>query len=504
MSLQDALNIIFWRPNTKKSKSSLPKTWLIVAYAALQACALYSVFLAGNRPEVLHFSLARSFSITILLCSIIIGALACLVLRNMLLKDASHVVTLACASIEIAGACFIALGCLPSDFCAILSSAGLFCAGLIMPFALFKMIDAAATISTEHQFVAAVGTIGLLMLTRGLFWCSIELVSMVTVITLILSGIFTFALGKKPLYTDAELISQEYTESSYDDNSTSRFAMIKNLMLSIPFFGILLSAFTAGTVTRSLQISLESILYAVAALVIALAALAFFVHRSSARTLSGWTFLVVDVGLPSLAIVAFSIKMIPHDVLPDETFAFFMMLYFLVLAGSYVFNCATFAASNRHLLPEACSITLLICAIAIVLGLLTTLLSFELRNLIMGFVTAGFIICAICVGALNLVLYSKSDDTSDDAVASVDNLSEMCEKIGREHKLTPREVEVLKELAHGHSSTYIAKSLFIATNTARTHMKNIYRKLSVGSREELIETIRHSQAHEDTKPKIAE
>jgi DNA-binding CsgD family transcriptional regulator len=55
--------------------------------------------------------------------------------------------------------------------------------------------------------------------------------------------------------------------------------------------------------------------------------------------------------------------------------------------------------------------------------------------------------------------------------------------------LTPRETEVLGIVARGHGRTYVAETLLISKNTVYTHMRNIYRKLGVGSREELIQLV---------------
>lgn len=59
----------------------------------------------------------------------------------------------------------------------------------------------------------------------------------------------------------------------------------------------------------------------------------------------------------------------------------------------------------------------------------------------------------------------------------------------KECSLTKRENEILSYLSLGYGSVYIAKTLFISDNTARTHIRNIYRKLSVSSREELLSLV---------------
>jgi DNA-binding NarL/FixJ family response regulator len=51
--------------------------------------------------------------------------------------------------------------------------------------------------------------------------------------------------------------------------------------------------------------------------------------------------------------------------------------------------------------------------------------------------------------------------------------------------LTPREGQVLERLRDGASNAEIAHELSIGIETVRTHARNIYRKLGIGSRREL-------------------
>lgn len=70
----------------------------------------------------------------------------------------------------------------------------------------------------------------------------------------------------------------------------------------------------------------------------------------------------------------------------------------------------------------------------------------------------------------------------DPFVRGINVLSEQC-------KLTPREKEVLIEMLHGYSMSNTAKKLFISPETVRSHMKNIYKKTSTGSKQSLIAAI---------------
>jgi two-component system nitrate/nitrite response regulator NarL len=51
-----------------------------------------------------------------------------------------------------------------------------------------------------------------------------------------------------------------------------------------------------------------------------------------------------------------------------------------------------------------------------------------------------------------------------------------------ETKLTPRELDVLKLVAEGHSAPEIAARLYIEPSTVKSHLQNIYDKLGVSER----------------------
>lgn len=55
-----------------------------------------------------------------------------------------------------------------------------------------------------------------------------------------------------------------------------------------------------------------------------------------------------------------------------------------------------------------------------------------------------------------------------------------------EHRLSPREVNVLRLLAEGHSYKTAADALSVSVDTVRFHVRNIYQKLHVHSKSEAV------------------
>lgn len=78
----------------------------------------------------------------------------------------------------------------------------------------------------------------------------------------------------------------------------------------------------------------------------------------------------------------------------------------------------------------------------------------------------------------------ETQTPNEDAHPSVERI---CGMLAAEHKLTERETEVLAYLARGRSNTYIAEELCLSPTTVRGHIRNIYTKLDVHKRQELID-----------------
>ena len=96
----------------------------------------------------------------------------------------------------------------------------------------------------------------------------------------------------------------------------------------------------------------------------------------------------------------------------------------------------------------------------------------------------------IVVVHLGFVAWQQACSTDDpDALQDAGLQHERIVTLANGYALTKREREILQYLSLGYGSVYISKTLFISDNTARTHIRNIYRKLDVSSREELLSLV---------------
>lgn len=73
----------------------------------------------------------------------------------------------------------------------------------------------------------------------------------------------------------------------------------------------------------------------------------------------------------------------------------------------------------------------------------------------------------------------------------------VCRALANERNLSAREREILPYIARGHRPAYVADLLCISEHTVRTHLRNMYRKLGINSREELIQLVEETAGAPD-------
>ena len=70
-----------------------------------------------------------------------------------------------------------------------------------------------------------------------------------------------------------------------------------------------------------------------------------------------------------------------------------------------------------------------------------------------------------------------------------DPIVSRCQELAGIYQLSPREIEVMELAARGYSAPAIASSLMISENTVKVHMRHIYEKLGVHTKQELIKLV---------------
>ena len=85
---------------------------------------------------------------------------------------------------------------------------------------------------------------------------------------------------------------------------------------------------------------------------------------------------------------------------------------------------------------------------------------------------------------------SSSAAPTDDAAFDA-----RCARLAERGGLTEREAEILGYLARGRTNAYIATTLFVSENTVRSHVRNLYAKLDVHTRQQLIDLVEAERAH---------
>ncbi|QOS69589.1 hypothetical protein GS424_007060 [Eggerthella guodeyinii] len=114
-------------------------------------------------------------------------------------------------------------------------------------------------------------------------------------------------------------------------------------------------------------------------------------------------------------------------------------------------------------------------------------------ELSIGLSLAGAVM-TIAIPAYSLVLSFKRSrrEPPGAPVDGGDRLARSCSALAGEFQLTKREEEVLSLLAAGRGRQYVSEALVISEGTAKTHIKHIYAKLGIHSKEELLDLV-HSR-----------
>lgn len=85
----------------------------------------------------------------------------------------------------------------------------------------------------------------------------------------------------------------------------------------------------------------------------------------------------------------------------------------------------------------------------------------------------------------------------DEETASMGHWKARCREVAREAGLSARETEVFMLLAKGRGIEHIQGKLCISSHTVKSHVYNIYRKMGISSREELLDAVEEAELPAD-------
>lgn len=109
----------------------------------------------------------------------------------------------------------------------------------------------------------------------------------------------------------------------------------------------------------------------------------------------------------------------------------------------------------------------------------------------------GVVAAAATYGTLVVVWYllrrtQQLNEACALPVPGEDPIQAACDTLAAARGLSPRETEVLRLLAQGRSRSFIQSELYLSDGTVKTHIRHIYQKLDVHSKQELISLIQNS------------
>lgn len=202
--------------------------------------------------------------------------------------------------------------------------------------------------------------------------------------------------------------------------------------------------------------------------------------------------------LPAIAIIVFVVG----DFAPLEARGLFLNIGVYVFCFVYgLLMCTmviTMMSRMKSLaLPAACMLVIAACLIAILsyANIDAGVLGAYRLNVLLALLLASVVLLVAMPSSSVWRRVIEGIDLSDALAAEGDlkpnaiSLEERCDAVADTCGLTPRESEILRYLGRGYGSAYIAETLVIAESTVRSHVKSIYRKIEVSSREELISRI---------------
>lgn len=262
-------------------------------------------------------------------------------------------------------------------------------------------------------------------------------------------------------------------------------------VILLPLIGLLVFAFLMGT-RKFLLFDLfdVEILSAIAASACVIV-LCFFRLRKVGGSL------IYQVLIPCIASFVIVLGSFPVGTAPQFYGAVFTYVFFALIALIAIASLVAVSNAGEFSPLLIFGTTVFLYAIASLLGIAFSYATSSLDD-------AGPILLVLTTIYFVVLITASSIDswrrvsalTNDIATTGTkqensikETLQRKCQSLAQRYGLSKRESEIICYMGRGHNPVYIAKTLFISESTARSHVRNIYGKVGISSREELLQLI---------------
>lgn len=217
---------------------------------------------------------------------------------------------------------------------------------------------------------------------------------------------------------------------------------------------------------------------------VAACAIAFALSRNRMPYLF---FILYRIAFPLAALLLLASLLLAAPDLPNTIQQALQFLYYMAMTFYEIAVVASIVAvAHLHGFSSARAISAKICIYGLGILLGKAVLAFfggEIVNLALGAMLIGY----VAVSFISLAAYQIS--TPEKPASSRHDV--IIEKSQDDFGFTTRELDILSELLQGRTYEGIARALFISSSTVKTHVKHIYAKASVCTRDELIDLLLH-------------
>lgn len=260
-----------------------------------------------------------------------------------------------------------------------------------------------------------------------------------------------------------------------------------------PLLPYMMAIFALGTTTGSLFAladlwsgSMSPLVWTAATVVASIVILAVVWRRSNMNFISCFR----GASIPLLG----GLLLIP--LFWQSSFAVVCFIIYAVYSSANIFNQMAYVSLSQTRTTSV--LPLVVCSIA------AESMGLYVGNAVCGFATAmmpaSFETIYLIALVLCILLFATFRNKSlsklfglDARVGSEADVENCCGALALQSGLTPREAEILVDLAKGRSAQEIADDLCISVTTVRTHTRNIYKKTDIHSQTELVRKIVYAQ-----------